>query len=177
MFLLGSTPPKVREIKTVVLTASAGQVEFIDGTDGVVLDTSYRTYLLHIANMTFTGNPTTIIFKVSINAGGPYASTNYDLHVMRRIPNAMTFNANSYLNGGSISLMDTTALTTEHCGFVEMQGFGTNNFKGSWNFRNMERQCEGYMNCAQASPIQAFEIYPGAALIAAGSRFTLLGIE
>ena len=58
-------------IKT--LTASSDStLEFVDGTDDVVLDNTYTTYLFKFYNMHPSGNQTDLTFNMSIDSGSNY---------------------------------------------------------------------------------------------------------
>ena len=58
-------------IKT--LTASSDStLEFVDGTDDVVLDNTYTTYLFKFYNMHPSGNQTDLTFNMSIDGGSNY---------------------------------------------------------------------------------------------------------
>ena len=59
-------------IKTQTVSSAVGSIVFVDGTDGVVLDDTYRTYIFAFLNMHPATDGAEFRFNVSIDTGSNY---------------------------------------------------------------------------------------------------------
>ena len=59
-------------IKTQTVSSAVGSIVFVDGTDGVVLDDTYRTYMFTFSSMHPATDGAEFRFNVSIDTGSNY---------------------------------------------------------------------------------------------------------
>ena len=59
-------------IKTQTVSSAVGSIVFVDGTDGVVLDDTYRTYMFTFSSMHPSNDGVEFRFNVSIDTGSNY---------------------------------------------------------------------------------------------------------
>ena len=172
-------------IKTITASGGESEIIFINGSNGVVIDSTYRNYKVIFSGLTTTTNDKSIYCRVGSSEG-------YDEGYRGAI---FGFYDNGSSSSASVSMRSTTYLLEINdgvgaksaggmSGFIEMSNLHDSNFAAHYNFFHLHGAANGwhYGRLGQGTTVNNYTIdrirfFTESDSFASDSQISLYGIK